>query len=240
MIGRRKLVAGAAGGILLGLTGIMLTRNEASIRFIGRRQTIIALMDTSTERVLIVLGERDDDLLANTLGLTTVGNTRIDLVVATHRILATQAAREHLQMDSIPSFAIQTNESLTPIRGNTSSITAPVSVELGNGSSMHIQLTGAEADHPDFLITIQCRNNLLVLANHTSALRLLSNGKPDLLALPGPAEGFANSMLTPQILVCNTRDGASDIAQIEVFPADPSIVRIGDGRLTVRDDQFSS
>lgn len=240
MISRRKLVAGTAGGIMLGLTGVMLTRGEASIRFIGRRQTIIALLDTSTERVLFVLGERDDELLANIPGLITVGKSRIDMVIATHRILASRAAREHLRVDIAPSLAIQSSESLPPIRGNVTSVTIPTSIEIGNDSSMHIELAGFEAEHPDFLVTIQCRGNRLVLASGASALRMSDGAETDLLVLPGSAKSLADANIVPQILVCNSREETSGFPQIEVFPTDPTIVRINEGSLSVRDDQFSS
>ena len=240
MISRRKLAIGGVGGILLGLTGVALTRSEASIRFIGRRQTIIALLDTSSERVLIVLGDQDDELLSNVPGLKTVGNTRIDLVVANHRILATRAAREYLQIDTITALSVQASSSLPPIRGNVNQITESTVLDLGGKSTMKIDVTGLEADHPDFLVTINCHGTRLILSSSNAALRAISDRSPDLLAVPGPAEANTHAHLSPHVLVCNTPDDSLETRQMQVFATDPAIVRIGDGSISVRDDQLSS
>lgn len=240
MISRRKLVIGGVGGILFGLTAVALTRSETSIRFIGRRQTIIALLDTSTERVLIVLGEQDDELLTYVPGLKTVGNTRIDLVVASHRVLATRAAREHLHIDNITTLSVQASSSLPPIRGEVTSITGSTTLDLGGKSTMKIDVTGLQADHPDFLVTFDFQGSRLFLASSSAAMRTIDNRSPNLLAVPGPAEAIPDLQVTPHVLVCNAPDDTLKTPQIQVFPTDPTIVRIGDGSISVRDDQLSS
>lgn len=240
MINRRKLIIGAVGGTLIGLGGMALTRNGASIRFIGRRNTIIALLDTSTERALIVLGERDDDLLDFVPGLKTVGNTRIDLVIAGHHILSTSAAREHFQLVSTSTISVQGSASLPPIRGDVTAVTSSSTIKLGKNTEIKISVAGIQDDQPDFLVDIATRETRLVLLSGGSTLRMNDIASPDLLALPGSADQLTRSNITPQILVCNTRSEAIKVPQMEVFPLDPSIIRLNDGSLSVRDDQLSS
>ena len=240
MIGRRTLLAGSLGGLLFGLTGVALLRNDSSIRFIGRRQTIIALLDTTTERVLFVLGERDDELLAYIAGLTTVGNARIDLVVASHRVLATRAAREHLNAGTVPTLVLQMSGSMPPIRGNVTNISGGTTLDLGGKALMEIDVTGTEADHPDFLVNIDIRGNQLQLASSEYSLRMSEIGNPTLLALPGSAAGVERLNISPEVLVCNAPNPDLANRQVEVFASDPSIVQIGEGSLTIREDQLSS
>lgn len=239
MITRRKLVTATAGGTLFGLTGVMLTRGEASIRFIGRRSTIIALLDTKTERVLFLLGEQDDGLLSHIPGLTTVGNSRIDLVIASHRILATAAARKHLQTETIPTLAIQASNSLPPIRGEVTSVTSSLMLNLGETTSMQIDVGRAKDDHPDFLVAISSHGCSLLMGSSHTALRMANHGHCDLLTLPGSAASIVDSNISPQLLVCNSLSDETGFAQMDVFPTDPISVQIGNGAISIRDDQLS-
>lgn len=246
MISRRGLITAAVTGMSVGLAGVYLIQGDASIRFIGRRSTIITLLDTGTERVLMVLGDQDDELLENIVGLKTVGNTRVDLVIASHRILATRSARMHLRIDSTQTIAIQASASLPPIRGEVTSATQAVSLDIGKQTSIQIApsaatLSSSNAHHPDFVVSATCHNTSMILASSDAALRLSDGGICDLLAVPGSPGDVAMARINPQLFVSNRPlvEEAS-ITQMQVFESDPQTIRIGDGKLQIRDDQLSS
>lgn len=241
MISRRLFLGGAVAGVGLGYAGITATGSEASIRFIGRRETIVALLDTGTERVLFVLGERDDELLENVPGLTTLGKTRIDMVIASYRVLATRAAREHLQVGSTPVLSIQADHSLPPIRGNISLISTMVELELGAATQMQLTPATSPPDNPGFVAHIHCRGTSIALTSGGTAARLDPGSNIDLLALPGRPDLKSLNLLHPTLLVSNAPvDSETDIHQMQVYPADPQVVKIGQGSISVRDDQLSS
>jgi hypothetical protein len=246
VISRRQFFGATAAGVMAGLAGVAVTRGEATIRLIGRRSSIIALLDNGTERVLMVLGSQDDDLLMNIPGLKTVGNTRVDLVIASHRILATRAARHHLNIETTPTLAIQAHASLPPIHGNVTPIVHPIVLGIGNATTLQVQptrarLTGPEAEHPEFLITVDCVGRHLILASGDQALLLADGVSPAMLVVPGSPGTNATTRLNPQVLVSNSPATEGIAApQIQVFRTDPAVVRIHADGLILRDDQLSS
>lgn len=241
MISRRLFLGATVAGVVLGLTGIATTRSSASIRFIGRRDTIVTLLDTGTERVLFILGAQDDELLGDVVGLTTIGGSRIDLIVATHRILATRAARTHLGGLSTPTFSIQADSSLPPIRGEISVVTGTTSLELGSSTRIRLVPSMNSGDHPDFVTSIDCCNVRINLVSSGGASRLSDGAGCDLLVVPGRTPVDIVDRNKPKLLVCTAPDSElNGIRQIQVYRSDPQIVRLGDGQLSVRDNQFSS
>ena len=241
MISRRLLAGSTLTGAIFGLAGISATRSDASIRFIGRQRTIVALLDTGSERVIFVLGDRDDQLLADITGLTTIGNTRIDMVVASYRVLATQAAREHLRINSTTTISVQSNLSLPPIRGQVSPLTQIADITLGDATSMRLTPVTDIDEEAHFVADIVSYGVRIILAGQDGAVRFSRSSSCDLLAIPGRPDTRTVSNVHPQVLVCNSpnKDQIS-INQIQVFRTDPQVVRIGDGRISFRDDQLSS
>lgn len=194
----------------------------------------------------MVLGEGDDDLLANITGLTTVGSTRIDLVVASHRVLATQAARDHLEIESIPTISLQAHNSLPPIRGSIMPTSQTREIKIGNSTTMRIALSGSmlssgDAGDPDFLISIMHRKTRIVLANRDTALRIGLPISPDVLVVPGSPGPIASDRFQPHLFVCNSPNHeVVTSAQLPVYPSDPMVIRFREGEMVVWDDQVSS
>lgn len=240
MITRRTVLAGLTGGLLVGISGIVLTRGASSVRFIGQRDTIIALLDTETTRILVVLGEPNDWLMSNIPGLSTAGKSRIDLVVGSHRMLASLAAREYLRIDSTPTIVLQGASDLPPIRGDVSTVINPTTLELSESWSMSVNLVSFEHDHPDFAIEFQHSKLNIALTNSTSALKLIQHGKPSLLAVPGDVVLPEGSGISTDLLVTTQENQSVMLPQLVVFPTDPEIVRIQNGGLELTENQLSS
>lgn len=217
------------------------TRSNASIRFIGRRESIIALLDTGVERVILLLGELDDELFGDAAGLNTIGNSRIDLVMGTYNVIASRSAREHLRLDSTAAIVIQGDASLPPVRGNISMITATADIKLGETTSIRIAPSLMPAEHPDFAVDIRHKNTRMILTSGEAGLRLVDSGSCSLLVIPGRPSERAISAVQPQLVVCNSPNLEElPVHQMQVFRSDPQVVRIHDEGIGVRDDQLSS
>lgn len=94
---RRDLIATVAGGTLLGaLWGaafpIVATERRPTISVVGHHRAQVALLDTSSSRVLLLSGEPDDKLLESLPAIMTMFRQRIDLIVATTSVLSHHAA----------------------------------------------------------------------------------------------------------------------------------------------------
>lgn len=240
MFSRRRLFA-AAAGIAVGIVGSATTRSDASIRFLGRGSSILALLDTGTERALFALGAPDNRLIADTAGLTTIGRSRVDLVVATHRTLATDIARKHMSLDTAQILSVQSDASLPPIQGAVHLASHSLELTLGNTTKLTVTAGVNPTDHPDFLVEIECLGRRLLISSSASALRTASGSGHDLLVLPGEASADDVNRVRPQVVVGNYRgEEEIDTVQIEVFPTDPIVVGIRDEGISVRRNQLSS
>lgn len=248
VISRRHVIPATAAGLLVGsiagIVGTQFSQNEASIRFIGRRNTIFALLDTGTGRVLILLGEHDDELLNNLPALKSFGSRRIDLVVATHRFLTTRAARETLNLNTTAALSVQANLSLSPIRGDIIPVPSRVAFTIGNDTNVDVLpiASGADTrDHPDFVVEVNCRGVRMLLTSNERGLRHADSGPFHLLAVTGTPGEIANSRLASSLIVSNLRTtnfGAT--TQVQVYPSEPVIVGINHDALQIREDQLSS
>lgn len=241
MISRRGFLGAAVAGVAVGIVGAAATRSQASLRCIGRGKSILALLDTDVERALFVLGDPNERLLADVAGLTTIGGSRIDLVVATHRILAAEVARANLPLGSAQIVSVQTDASLAPILGSVHLATHAIGLTMGESTRLQIVSGAQSADHPDFLVDIECRERRLLLASNAPALRMASSSGYDALVLPGMGDVGAVKRVQPQVMVSNTRSAEEiGITQIEVFPADPIVMGINENGISVRRNQLSS
>lgn len=246
MIDRRRLLtltATAALGVGAGFAGARLSGEQASIRFIGDRNSMIALLDTGQERVIFVVGEQNDALTKNVANLVTVGNGRIDLVVATHRVLATRAAREYLGIEEVTTVCLQSDMSLPAIRGKVKTTAHNMDITLGNTATLSIRPQGpapVNADHPEYIGDIRIQGIRMLIGSSLSALRRANVGRADLLAVTGAVTDEILGQVEPSLVVCNSPLEASDAAQMQVFWNDPVIVRIDDGAIRFRPDQLSS
>lgn len=241
MISRRKFLTIASFGAILGITGMAFTRTEASIRFIGRRETIVALLDTGVERVLFLLGESDDELLGDIAGLSIIGNTRIDMVVGSYGAISTRSAREHLRLDATTAIVIQSDTSLPPIRGDISTVTATTDLQLGDSTRIRIAPSPGPAENQDFVVDIHHKDTRVILVSNEAALRLVDAGSCAVLVVPGRPGETAINRVQPQLIVCNSPNLEQlPVSQMQVYRTDPQVVRIEGSGIRVHDDQLSS
>lgn len=249
MITRRRFVATAlaatTSGIVAGIAAARAMRPGPSVRFIGRIDSMIALLDTAGERVLIVLGERDDDLLASIPGLKLAGSRRVDLVIASHAVLASRAAREHLDLDHVTALCLQSSASLPPIRGKVLPAASSTSLTLGNTTNVSVRLRptslvpGSSA-RPAFVIAVTMADTRLVFADNGDSLRLADSAPVHLIAVPG--EIAESDLRTPNaaLLVTTQADQHAERAALHVTSTNPVVVQVRDGAIEVQEHQLLS
>lgn len=236
MIGRRAFVAALAGipvGIAAGSVIRWWIGNEPSIRFIGQRNTIISLFDSGSERMLVFLGEPDGSLLEHIPALLTYGQTRIDLVVASHNWLTSDGIRAAIDLDSTPVIALQGDVSLPPISGTVTTVVDSLAVELGGYAEVAFQVGSIVNDDPTdplFVVDIAFNGVRMLLANQDSALELVDDGA-QLLAIPGNA---SVDDLTPSVFVGTERHAQAGFETLLVYYDEPIELLFNDNQLSVK------
>lgn len=248
MITRRRFLASTLAatstGIVAGITAGRVMQPGPSVRFIGHRTSMIALIDTGLERALIVLGERDDNLLASIPGLKVAAGRRIDLVMASHDVLASRAARKHLQIDEVTTICVQSDASLPPIRGHVLPLTSDASLDLGEHASVAIRMrpTGPSIglpDRPMFLVQVTMNETRLLFVDNPGSMRLAETGAVHLLAVPGEI-GTTERMSSAALVVTTRADQFPNRPALQVSSTDPVVVRVRDGSIEVRENQLLS
>lgn len=250
MISRRRLItAGIAtitAGAVSGYIGSQLALSDASIRFIGTRTAILALLDTGRERVLIVLGAPDDRLLRNAIGLRTIGNHRLDLIIAPYRVLTMPAALQHLGFDTVQTVSVQGHLSLPPVRGEILPLADALEIRLGDSGIMRVLSLGfavglSEPEDPDYLVEVTLNGARISLGSADAAFRSGSGIPAHLVAVPGRPGPIVTQQTSAPLIVCSTPvEPQADMIQMPVFPNDPVVVHLKQNGITVNSNQLSS
>ena len=246
MISRRAMVSATLTGIPVGIAGGFLMRtwtgSGASIRFLGRHQTMVALLDTGTTRAIFLLGEPDVAMLDNLPQLLTFGRSRTDLLIGSHRWLTTNGLRAAVDLHTITTLSLQADSSLPPIRGNVFPISNGQMLQLGDECEVTISVSAISADsedHPGILITILCRETAIMLASSAGALNEHWRGVT-VLAFPGKIDATAVLNQHPALFVGTEMLEDDSQPALLTHASEPVRLTIGNGSVTHRGDQFSS
>ena len=247
---RRRLIGGSVAavvaGAISGVIGSQLALSDATIRFIGNDASILALLDTGRERVLIVLGSPNERLLKNAIGLRTIGNHRLDLIIAPYQVLATTTAREELQFDTVQSVSVQGNLSLPPVRGKVLPIAEALEIGVGNSGRLRVlpmaMVAGTTpAENPDYLVEVDLSGARLTLASSDTALRLASGRSAHLVAVPGSPGPIALNRPAAPLIVCSRPiEPQPEIVQMPVYSNDPVVVQLKRDGISINSNQLSS
>lgn len=238
MISRRAFSAALAAipvGIACGTLVRQWPDSGATIRFLGERQTIITLLDTGNERALFLLGEPNAGILAHLPQLLTFGNTRVDLIAASHQWLTTEGIRTVLNMDDTPTISLQGNSTLPPIVNTVRPVSDALSIQLGNTTVVNVTVTqqlGDESDDPHVRIEITCQGIRMFLASRETALDN-SLAQAHLIAVPGDVSLASIERLSPALFVGTTLHADAEIDEVMVFYNEPVTLSISDSKLTV-------
>ncbi|MCV0404576.1 MAG: hypothetical protein K5924_12850 [Chloroflexi bacterium] len=240
MISRRALTAGIVAiptGILGGLLVRNWTRESASIRFIGRRNSILALLDTGNSRAMFCLGQPDTDVIANLPQLRTFGKDRVDVVIASHKWLTTTGFREAIDIDETSTISLQADESPGTIVGNVTPVSDDRQIKLDENTTADIQIVRSindDANDPGVLIQISCNGSKIDLANNASSLEGLFEN-PDLLAVPGEVDADQIVGHSPAIFVSTALHTDLAIDEYLVFLDESIAFTIADGQLALQE-----
>ncbi len=231
MISRRSMVTATLAAIPVGVSGGFLARtflgSGASIRFLGRNDAMISLLDTGVTRALFLLGEPDVAMLANVAQLLTLGRTRLDLVVGSHRWLTADGLRSELDLHRLTTISLQADASLPPIRGKVIPVTDVQFLGLGSDCDVTIRLargTSANADDPAVHVGIRFQHTRMVLASSPAAPG--DNDSLALLAVAGEVNADALAQVSPALFVGTTLPKGYDGSAILMHHNEPVKLRI--------------
>lgn len=249
MISRRRLLAGSTAAVVcgaaVGVVGSQVLTPQSSVRAIGAGKSMLVLLDTGIERVLFVLGEPNDGLLKNAAGISTVGNQRIDVLVATHQILASRSARESLPLESAHTLCLQNDMTLPPIRGVSAIVMDHARLNLGDRMHISIWIDQSVTDEdalnqPSFSVGITRGNVSAILLGNAKAKMPLAHSSPGVLIVPDAADADLARRLSPSLLVCTEGKREVLVDQMQVFWNDPVRVELGTETIAYRRDQLWS
>lgn len=238
MISRRvftALLAGIPAGVIGGSFLRRWTTPGASIRFIGQRDTLLALLDTGEERVLFLLGEPDTRVLEHLPQLLTVGNIRIDLVVGSHRWLTSDGFRSAIDLESIATLSLQGDTSLAPISGNVTPVTSVRSIRLGSETTVTLsvdQQFGDDPNDPHMLVEIWIDETRIALANTVASFTMLTD-PIHLLAAPGEVSVEAIEQVSPSVFVGTALHEPRQFEELLTYYNEPIALVINNGQLEV-------
>ena len=241
MISRRAIAAGivgVAGGGLGGVLVAMRARPEASIRFIGREDTIIALLDTTNERVLFFLGEPNERVLDHLPQLLTYGGTRVDLIAASHRWLTFAGIRDAIDLDSTQTLVLQSDSVLPPIAGNVHVVLDSMVIELSGGTEIRITVDRDDPNEPAnplIAVEIAIDGSRLLLANREPALELVFE-RQQLIAVPGDVSPEALHAFSPSIVVSTALLEDTIFENVLVYDSDPIALTLSSGTISTNRD----
>lgn len=241
MISRRAIAAGFVGVAAGGLGGVLIktwARPEASIRFIGQEDTIIALLDTTSERVLVFLGEPNERVLDHLPQLLTYGGTRVDLIAASHRWLTLDGIRDAIDLDSTQTLVLQADGGLPQISGNTQEVLDSMTIELSGGTEIRFTIDHDDPNEPAnplIAVEIAIDGSRLLLANREPALGLVFD-RQQLIAVPGDVSPEALRAFSPSIVVSTALLEDTGFENVLVYDNDPIALTLSGGTISTNRD----
>jgi hypothetical protein len=196
-VNRRELFTTIAGGVVLGgLWGVAFPvfarENRPSVAIVGHRHAQIALVDSSSARALILLGEPDDRLIDQLPAMMTLFRQRIDLVIGSDTALAPSAADLNARWTTKQAIAFQstTRASNPPIP--TITVLTPISIDLDG----HVTLVCSPGHRDEWLASSPQRTSPIwsIELRHSGSTIVFA---PDALSLASATPASATMIVTP-------------------------------------------
>lgn len=246
MISRRSLLVAAASvpiGVAIGAGAYVANRSVPSIRVIGDREGMLVMLETGSERLLLLTGEVDEKLWSQRSNLITVGRERLDAILAAYANLLALGINGQTVGDSTTINSLQRNLSLPPLRGTVIPVADQVQMQLGETAQLSIEVIASiDGDAaPDFRATFASDGTTSVIASSSSAAARASLSGVDALIVPGEIEAEDIAGLRPSLLLSSATDripGSQD--QMLVFTDSTSELVLKDGAIHVDARQLLS
>lgn len=135
---RRQAIATIAGGAVLG--GVwgaafpaLAMESRPTLAAVGHRGAQIVLIDSTAGRALILLGDPDDNLIDRLPAMMTMFRQRIDLIIGSHAVLATRAARLRDRWSIQYAISMQPTATGEVLAMPTIRVTHNLAIGLGGG-----------------------------------------------------------------------------------------------------------
>ncbi|MCO5214701.1 MAG: hypothetical protein M9950_00845 [Thermomicrobiales bacterium] len=244
MISRRSLLVAVAGlpvGAAIGAGAYITNRSVPSIRVIGDRDGMLIMLETDTERLLLLAGEVDKNLWSKRSNLITVGRERLDVIIATYANLLALGINGQTVNDSTTILSLQRNLSLPPLRGAVIPVADLMEIQVGEAARLTIEVIASIAgdEAPDFLITFASEGTISVIASSASAIHHAPLSGVDALVVPGEVTPEDIAGLRPSLLLSSSIEGiAGSQEQILVFTDSTAEIVLKNGAIHVDANQL--
>ncbi|MCO5225617.1 MAG: hypothetical protein M9953_09780 [Thermomicrobiales bacterium] len=228
-------------GAAVGAGAYIANRSVPSIRVIGDRDGMLIMLETDTERLLLLAGEVDKNLWSKRSNLITVGRERLDVIIATYANLLALSINGQTVNDSSTILSLQRNLSLPPLRGAVIPVADLMEIQVGEATQLTIRVIASIAgdEAPNFLITFISEGTTSVIASSSSAAHLASLSGVDALVVPGEIALEDIAGLRPSLLLSSMTErvgGSQD--QILVFTDSTSELLLKNGAIHVEANQL--
>lgn len=245
---RRDLIATITGGAFLGAIWgaafpIVATERRPTIAVVGHHHAQIALIDTSSARVLVMSGEPDDDLLDTLPAMLTVFRQRIDLIVASPEVLTQHAPKLRDRWRIRHAIALAGTSAQVPMAMPTTVVDSGVDVRLDDATNMMVRMghrrgwiagTGASSSALWCLTLDTSAGNIAVVPNVASVAAIGPPPATLLIAPDAPAPELQGISPAAALAVNYDSDSIRTMpgngpALTRIYPVDVARFVIGEG-----------
>lgn len=152
----------------------MHTNRQAALGVIGRDDAQYWLFDTGKQRALIMLGAYSPELIESLSTLATMERGNVDLIIASHGLLAAVGAEWVRSHSTARVIALSTSHSAAPLSFPHELVSDLTMVEFGEDVALALEIpVQVEEDQPiEWSVTIASRRLTLVLATSQQAIPL--------------------------------------------------------------------
>lgn len=250
---RRSLLLGAGIGVLAGgLWGAalqtMATPSTPRLSVIGRGRSQIALLDTTSLRVLILVGDLDENLVNHLPALMTMFRQRIDLMIGAASTILKLDRNLRDRWNVALTIMIRDQSGTIPTGATDLLISSNTSIHLDDNFDINLELTSrndwtAEA-RSRVLWTANFRafGSHTVFAPDTASIRELARPEPVLALVPDGNPETVLRFTRPAGIAMNRRDDletdgleGSDTRLVRIYPSDVAIFDYGNDGVTLPD-----
>lgn|GEM_PF-4364586 len=237
---RRALVVGTVTGILAGgVWGAAIQRlartSSPSLAVIGRKDAQITLLDTPRIRVLILLGEPDEDLQNQIPALLTMLRQRIDIVIGSASSVESLGQAFMKRWRVTRSLVFPEGANIGPDTSSRTWVIADMTADLGSGISLQLTSTmrdawnAAATPHNLWQVLVTDGRTKVSLTPNASSAAILTPQGVTLLITPRVNPEEVLPLLHPAVIASNTRDDlelptdtSRPVSLVRTYPQDIS------------------
>lgn len=242
---RRHLVLGALAGVVAGgawgaAIQALARPSSPTISLVGSENSLIALIDTTDVRVLLMLGPADDGLIAEIPTLLTLARQRIDIVIGASSTLSGLPPGFGSRWKVLHTFSIPGDGASPPNTETASSVTDDLRLDLPHQTVLAIRRStrlgwkaGADEQH-GWKVSVGFGTVRALFVPDMLSAEMLTERGADVLVLPTGDLARLVRICAPSSIAMNAENGMEVPAGstlVRVFPSDVARFTVEDGQV---------